>query len=373
MTPPAIEPISLPGAQAAVGEAQWIETPQKTEELADRLSQTHLLGFDTEFVRERTYYPKPGLVQISDGQRIWLIDVLTINDHSGLRTLIQRPTTQSVFHSVGEDLEVIAQLTGQLPANLFDTQIAAALLGFPAQMRYEHLVEAIFGVALPGGQARSNWCARPLSSSLLEYAAQDVIFLPTMASFLTEKLADCGRLAWLEEDCQRLINEKSTSTVDDGLARVKGVMRLPTQALAYADALVRWRDDQAKSRDLPKSFIVKDDLLVSLADRAAQGGPAASLQAHQSQLKKLASSCLDTLESVDPAGFEPPPTLRPLTPEEKKTLKHFQAVVSGIADKLNIDGSLLASKRHLTRILLGIPTPATTGWRGEILKDPLGL
>ena len=292
--PPAIEPISFPNAQAAVGGAQWIETAEQTEVLADQLSETTCLGFDTEFVRERTYYPRPGLVQISDGQRIWLVDVLTITDHSGLRSLIQRPTTQSVFHSVGEDLEVIAQLTGQLPAKLFDTQIAAALLGFPAQMRYEHLVEAIFNVALPGGQARSDWCARPLSSSLLEYAAQDVIFLPTMAAFLTEKLEACSRLAWLEEDCQRLIDEKNTSPAEEGLARVKGVMRLPARALAYAHALVMWRDDQAKSRNLPKSFIMRDDLLVSLADSAAQAGPAASLRAHKSQLRKLASSCLTT-------------------------------------------------------------------------------
>lgn len=370
--PVTVPNVALPHAPQAVEEARWVESRSHYEEVLDHLSTKTLIGIDTEFVRERTFYPSPGLVQLSDGDTVWLIDVVTLEDHGPLKALIDQPNATKVLHSVGEDLEILSLLTDSYPENLLDTQVAAALLGFPAQIRYEHLIEQVFGVTLPGGQARSNWCQRPLAGSLLEYAAQDVIYLPRLAETLCDELERLGRLEWVQEDCARFIRHRKSAHRHPALLRVKGAGRLSKIAMAYAANLAQWRDTEAKARNLPRSFIVKDENLVELASQAERVGKIRAVSQLKNVLRRFSEPCLIVLESTDPTGFQVPNGLLPLTPEQKQLLKIWQKKVSELAHGLNIEPSIVASKRELTRLLRGESPDWLNGWRGSLIRDQLG-
>ncbi len=361
-----------PHASRAVADAQWVDCPTQYAELVQTLSAADWLGMDTEFVRERTFYPKPGLVQLSDGHVVWLVDVVTLSDHAPLATLIARPSGHQVLHSVGEDLEIFKLLTGQCPQHLFDTQLAAAMLGLGLQTRYEHLIEQVFGDSLPGGQARSNWCQRPLSTRLLSYAAQDVIYLPALADVLATALEKHNRLSWLHEDCARLVAQKERSWTADPLLRIKGVGRLPRQAMAYVSELAQWREEQAKARNLPRSFVLKDDVLCSLGLMAHRSGVDAAIDAHRNALGRWLTPCVKALASADPDGFEVPVALLGLNTEQRQTLKQWQGRIAALAQSLNVEPALIASKRELSRVLMGDRPEWMDGWRGPLVQDALG-
>ena len=368
-----ISPQENERADQAVSRAQLLTRPDEWRELAERLPGTPALGLDTEFVRERTFFPRPGLVQLSDGERIWLLDPVAQSDFSGLESALRDSETIKVLHSVGEDLEIFQLLTQTVPRPLFDTQIAAAMLGQPLQTRYETLCETVFGVQLAGGQARSNWCKRPLAPELLTYAAQDVIWLPRLQQVLSESLEDRGRLEWLQEDCKRLVDRAEADEAGDPLVRVKGAGRLDDEALACLRALAQWRDRQARQRDLPRSFVMRDEPLLELAAagrdpqrRAEAFGklPERARARHRAALEAL-------LDEVDPSGFERPAELHQLTPDQRQAIKLAQNAVRTLAERLGVDPALIASKRELTKVVRGERPDWLDGWRGPLLAEAL--
>lgn len=371
--PVALPTVTLSHAPLAVEQAHWLKSDADYERVSAHLATQPSIGIDTEFVRERTFYPSPGLVQLSDGHSVWLVDVVNLEDHTPLKALLDQPRATKILHSVGEDLEILSLLTGSYPEPLLDTQVAAAFLGFPAQMRYEHLIEQVFGVDLPGGQARSNWCQRPLSASLLAYAAQDVIYLPLLAEALCEQLDRIGRLGWVQEDCARLIDQKKRAHQQPPVLRVKGAGRLPKIPMAYVERLAQWRDQEAKARNLPRSFILKDDVLLDLATQTDRLGAPEAIAKLKGILKRFAEPCLEVLESTKPDDFEIPTALLPLTPDQKQMLKSWQLRIAELASSLNIEPSLIASKKELTRLLQGDSPDWLLGWRGPMVRDQLGL
>ena len=353
----------VPHASEAVANSLWVDSLSQLNEMIEHLFGAPWVGVDTEFVRERTYYPAPGLVQISDGQKVWLVDVMALPNLDQLTETIRAEKSQFIFHSVGEDLEVMSLLMTKPLSRLFDTQVAAALIGFPAQMRYEHLIKAVFDTELMGGQARANWRQRPLSPAMLEYAAQDVIYLPKLAECLSERLSELGRLSWHEEECQRLLEKRALPSNQPLYIRVKGAGRLSPMALAFLDSLASWRDKAAKEKNLPRSFVIKDDALIDIATRVAHGSINSALSAHQKTLGSLLLDCRATLESTSVDDFEPSRWIKPLSPDQRKQLKYWQSQVRTIATELNIDPTIIASKSELTRLLHGEHPTWLTGWR----------
>lgn len=346
-----------------MAEAAWVGAHPALSEAAAHWQTRPWLGLDTEFVRERTYYPRPGLVQVSDGERVWLVDALADLPWPALAETLSHPDTTKVLHSVGEDLEVLKLLTQGQPQPLFDTQIAAAMLGRPLQLRYEHLVEEIFGAALPGGKARSDWCQRPLADDLLQYAAADVIWLPRLAEHLAGQLQACGRLSWLEEDCDRLLRSAQAASIHP-VVRVKGAAGLDDEALAMAARLAAWRDEVAQARDLPRSFVVRDEQLLALAKEgpsALSGLPMPAQRRHGAALRAL-------LDSGPEPDFTRPVELVALTPEDRAAIKALQDKVTKTATELGVEPAVLASKKQLTRVVRGERPDWLDGWRGEILS-----
>lgn len=332
------------------------------------------VGLDTEFVRERTFYPKPGLLQFSDGRQIWLIDPVALADdptfQSFLSDLLNNPTSCKILHSVGEDFEVLEMLCGQRPQPLFDTQIAAAMLGWPLQLRYESLVEELLGLQFPGGLARNNWCSRPLPDAWLQYAAQDVIALPAMRVALEQRLEQAGRLHWLHEDCHRMVKSSSQATAP--ILRIRSAARLNDDALARLDLLANWRDDQARARDLPRSFILNDATLLELARKPPQDASALAKVdgVHAGLVRRHAEEMLALLGQPT-THFQRPPELVPLTSSQQVAIKQMQQIVRNIAEQLNLEPPLIASRRELTRLVQTGNSEWLNGWRGEVLADSL--
>jgi ribonuclease D len=357
-------------ADLAVRSARFIDPGQSLSSEAEAWRQRPVIGLDTEFVRERTFYPRPGLIQLYDSEQVFLIDPIGRSTRNELTDLMKDQSVTKVFHSVGEDLEVMQMVCGEVPDPLFDTQIAAALLGYPLQSRYEALISECFDVELAGGQARSDWCKRPLAQKLLDYAASDVVWLIELQKLLSESLEASGRLSWLIEDCQRLVANARGGDSRPPLLRVKGAGRLDPQGLGWLDRLSAWREEQAHQRDLPRSFIIKDDTLIDLADEAASGtglGALAALPPRERQ--RYESSLSELLSQATPSPIERPIELQRLEPDQRQTLKNAQIKVRKLADSLQIDPALLASKRALTQLLFGETPDWAEGWRKEFLTD----
>jgi ribonuclease D len=372
--PPSFAPYcQVPHAAKAVANPHWVQTKAELHAMMEQMKEAQWVGLDTEFVRERTYFPTPGLLQVSDGAKVWLVDVVALPNLDLLAEWMNHHGGEFIFHSLGEDLEILSILMKEPPTRLFDTQLAAALLGFPTQMRYEHLVKAVFDVELPGGQARANWCRRPLSASMLEYAAHDVIYLPKLAECLSQHLSELGRLAWLEEDCQRLIERRRSHHSPPLYTRIKGAGRLSDGGLAYLKNLANWRDQQARARNIPRSFILKDDAMIDLAGNAERLSVNEALSNHRKTLGTLFSTCQSSLESAKVNQFRRSVWLKALSPEQRQQLKHWQQQVKTIGQSLNIDPTIIASKNELTRLLHGESAESLNGWRRPYLDAIVGV
>ncbi|HLS05425.1 MAG TPA: HRDC domain-containing protein [Wenzhouxiangella sp.] len=358
-------------AKAAVANATLLTSPA-IEEMLHKCSEAPAIGIDTEFVRERTFYPRPGLVQISNGRQVWLLDAVAVESSPLLGELLDSKATTKILHSVGEDLEILRMVGGRWPQKLFDTQVAAAMLGQPLQIRYESLAALVLGIEPDGGRARSNWRKRPLAPELLQYAAEDVIWLPALKDRLSELLEQAGRLDWLREDCRRLVERARAGDTTPPITRVKGAGRLPTADLAFVDALSRWRESMARQRDLPRRFVLGDDTLLDFARLAAAGRFGQALGKLTPKQRRSYSETLEkAVGSVNPDRFQLPATLRPFSPEEREQLRTAQKIVRDVAARLEVEPALLASKRELARLVRGEYPDWLHGWRKDILSDPL--
>jgi len=339
---------------------------------ADKMTSVGAIGVDTEFVRERTYFPRPGLLQFSDGKQAWLVDPVKLEGSPALEGLVaaimKNAGASKILHSTGEDLEVIDMVGHAEPAPLFDTQRAAALLGWPLQIRYELLARDLLGIEFPGGLGRNDWCRRPLPEAWIEYAANDVIALPRMREVLSEKLERAGRLGWLVEDCRRILRRQHQES--DPVLRIKGAARLSDEELERLARLARWREAQARSRDIPRGFVVADPVLLELArKRSIKAQDFDPFESGRQRVGKRDRVAIMDLMDADPGEYQRPPELYLLSNEQRGRIKEMQERVRQIAEELEVEPAVIASKRDLTRKVHGVECDWLNGWRGELLHD----
>lgn len=342
--------------------------------------QSHLqdppawVGLDTEFVRERTYWPQLALVQMAIRDKILLIDPLVPGMTDALRPLLAAPDVLKVMHSASEDLVALSHDCGALPAPLFDTQIAASLCGIGGGMGYQKLVQEVTGVALAKGETRSDWLKRPLSDAQLEYAADDVVHLDAIYHFLQDRLDSLGRGAWQQQDCARML---ANGGGEEGerwphlAMRSAQVMDPPAQRRLLR--LLRWRDTQARSSDKPRTWILDNELATLLArippsDRTALQ---AQLDGHPKAPRKLGDAIWQALAT--PLGDEADaPLARNASNEDKAALKRLQEAVSACSTELGLPDGILASRRYLELLQENGTWPtALAGWRRELLEPRL--
>jgi ribonuclease D len=338
------------------------------------------IALDTEFVRERTYYPRLCLIQLASENQLALVDPLAIEDPGPLLALLCDPARTKLLHAARQDIEVLLPLTRVPPAPVFDTQLAAALIGFPAQVGYGELVRQLLGIELSKDHARTDWARRPLSPEQLAYAADDVRYLPALAALLEDRLAAAGRRGWMEED-SAAFTDLALYRVEPTQAwrRLKGLERLDPAEQGAIRALAQWREERAMERDLPRGWVLPDAALFEIARVRPRTREALSRLA--SVPRGAAMRAADEILAVvaGQAGIEEAAVVdtrvRP-GPDQLRQLKALQARLIGIAAELGIQPEVLATRRDLTALLRGERDVAVlSGWRrvtvGELLLAAL--
>ena len=361
----------------------FIDTDAGLAAAAQVWAAAPVLGLDTEFVRTNPFYHRLGLIQVSDGSTSWLVDPLAARDLTPLAAVFRSPGVK-VLHSASEDVEVFYRALGVLPEPLFDSQIAGAFAGAGAFLSYQKLVAAYLGVELAKEETRTDWMARPLSPGQLAYAAEDVAYLAPLYERLTAELRELGRLNWVFEDSAALL-DTSRFQEDDAAAylRIKGAGRLDRRQLGALQTLAAWREKEARQRDLPRNFVLKEGLLLDLATRRPK---------LPKELQKLASfdarqAARDGavwLELLAQAEERPEPELpprlagKPISPAAREVEGRLRDKVRERAAELNVPPEILAPRRTLDallRLTLGKSEPRLPreleGWRREAIGEDL--
>ena len=368
---------ALTTALEAADRPIMLETAAQVSRAAKAWRRAGLLALDTEFVRERTYHADLGLVQLSDGQTVWLIDPLLDGVLEPLAELLADERIVKLLHSPSEDLEVLLHTTGELPVPLVDSQLACARLGQPLQLGYHKAAEWLLGIPIDKDLTRSNWLARPLRPELLHYAALDVCVLPLMWAQLREQLDALDRLPWLEEDCARMLRE-ARQPVDpqNSWARIRGVGRLDGDSLAILQSLAAWRESEAQARNRPRGFIVKDPVLLAIAreqmdhPRDLETLDDFHARARQRYGREITRRVREVLDSG--ATLPVPPQAGP---KERETFKTMRRLVTEKAEALAIEPTVLATKKDMEALIFSgpeYPLPERLGgWRRPIVGEPL--
>ena len=354
----------------------FVSDAASLEALALKLQHEPEFAFDTEFIRERTYYPQLCLVQLATSEIVACVDPLAIKELAALDALVSQSAAVKVVHAVRQDLEALLTRLKSPPVRLFDTQVAAALIGLPPQVGYADLAQRYLGVALDKTHARTDWSARPLAAAQLQYAADDVRYLLPLREVLARELERLGRLAWFEEEMIRH-STAGTRQVDpeEAWQRLKGLDGLDARRLATAKALARWREERAIRRNRPRGWILSDDALYAMvralpADRAAlerlELVPRGLIEKEAANLTALVQS---TAAVHDPAP--PVPRGRP-DPQQQRRLKRLTSTVRAVAERLKVSPEVLATRRDLQQILAGnTDVEPLRGWRREIIGAAL--
>jgi ribonuclease D len=343
-------------------DAIWIDRSEQLDSLAHTLESQAAIGLDTEFLRERTFFPKLCLLQLSAAGQIWCIDTLAVGSLDALMPALTAAGVRKLIHAARQDLEALYLTAKHVVSPVFDTQIAAACVGMKPQVGYAELVKTLLDVTIPKGQTRTDWSKRPLSAAQLEYAADDVLYLGAVAAELTRRLQELGREHWVLEDCLEL-EERRLYEPDPLQAweRLRGIGQLAPEPRGRAKAIAVWREKVARERDLPRAWILSDAAIFSIA-HANPDSPAA-LDAVQPMNERFAAALLDALALSSTDDAQPAQDLRP-TPEQKALLERLIKIVDARAAELKVSAEVLAPRGELKALAMGKRgTAALRGWR----------
>ena len=344
--------------------------------LCERLASADFVCVDTEFMRENTYWPILCLLQIATPDEAAAIDPQadTLNLDPLLDLIVENDKVLKVFHAGGQDLEIIHNLTGKVPASLFDTQIAAMALGYGEQIGYSNLVESVLGHNLDKGARFTDWSRRPLDKRQIDYAIADVTHLSTIFPKLVNKLMKTGRGGWLDEEMERLADPSSFFfPPEDAWKRLKLPSRNPA-VLGRLKALAGWRESEARAKNLPRGRILKDDTLNDLAGHPPQTqedlGKVRGLSAGWRN-NDIGARMMTALAKAAPLGPEDLPDREPKRPgltkdaalvsDLLKLLLKIRAKDAGVAAKL------IARSDELEALAAGVRDRLAilSGWRFE--------
>ena len=367
--------------------ATWIDRPEALAEAVARWQASPAdVALDTEFVFERTYRPRLGIIQLAVAGEIALIDGVRLRDLSTLGPLLADPACRKLLHSGSGDIPILRRACGVSMHGLLDTQIAAAFAGLGPTLSYAALVKLLLGVELAKHETRTDWTRRPLSPDQLRYAAEDVEYMPAVAAALEEQLRTLGRLEWALEDSATLsVNDGDTPDPAGAWRRVKGIDRLNTTSRAVARALAAWREREAERADLARPFLLRDETLLALAKRDAldpadvKALPGFDPRRHAGFGARWASA-LDAARADAAAGTAPPEDSR--TPADVRDRQEaigvrVAALVTQKATELGLAGELLLSRRQRERAIEtwmrtgGSLAAALGGFRGALFGAEL--
>ena len=360
-----------------------INTPNALETLVNRALDAPCVGIDTEFVWEQTYYPRLGIVQVGLAKNdCHLIDAVTLSDLSPLGTLLSDPHTVKILHDAQQDLWILRRITDAIPCNIFDTRCAAGFAGLSSTLSLGNLLRLCLNIQLPKTETRTDWLRRPLSDKQLEYALNDVRYLPALREHLLTDIHRRGRENWLAEelrqyDIAKLYDDRAP---EEQYTRVKGTGRLSRRDMAIVRELATWREQKARLADRPRAWIIRDDTLVQIARRKPR-----SIQSlkrlrgiPRSTVNQYANSLLNAVQrglAIDEKNCPPiSPPVRP-NPFEDARLDLAMAFLRGRCLSEGIDLAMVASRSEVKEFISpkknATDNPLRAGWRREFLGADL--
>lgn len=360
---------------------EYIDKPEQLTDLCNRIQQAPWIALDTEFLREKTYYPVFCLLQIATPDWVVCVDPIALTDLSKLFAVINNPEKIKVLHSCRQDLEIFYQLTGEVTYPVFDTQIAAPLLGFQENPGYAMLVSKFLNINLSKVHTRTDWSIRPLSEDQIQYAADDVIYLCKVYQLMCQQLEELERLDWLDKDFELLKNKElyQISPVNAWL-KVKGRKRLTGKQLAIIQILTKWREKTAQSENRPKNWLIRDDLLLELAK--LQPTTVAELEKvrgiNERSVKRYGKTICQLIEEAknsSPIAMSDKTKPTQKTVSQEAVLDVLTAVVRMRADENALNPIILATRKDLEKLLFEEQdAPVLRGWRYSMVgKELQGL
>lgn len=355
---------------------RWIDSD---DELADVLAELVTLpryAIDTEFHRERTYFPALALVQLAwhgeAGQELVLVDPLKV-DVAQFADLFASDA-EAVFHAAQQDLDVLTSSVGAVPRRLFDTQIAGGFVGYGTPSLVS-LLQGELGITVPKGDRLTDWLRRPLTDAQREYAAADVAYLLEVQDRLIAELDSLGRLSWAREACDELrLRPTGMADPNDAWTRLKDVKGLRPRARAIAQALAAWRERTAAARNIPVRQVLPDLAILGIAQRrpATEGDLKQARGVDERfQRGKVAAEILAAVAAGNVAEPpDPPVSSDDLERDLRPAVTLVSAWVSQVAKQERIDTALLATRADLISLLAGDPDARLRhGWRAELLGE----
>jgi len=335
------------------------------------------LALDTEFIREQTYYPQLCLIQIASADRVACIDPLALPSLDPLLDLLYDPAITKVLHAAQQDLEIFYHLRGAVPTPVFDTQLAALVLGHGSQIGYAALVQQLLGVELDKSHTRANWRHRPLAPEWLAYAAADVRYLRELYLRQQAALAARGWLDALAEDFAALAAlDRYRLQPWEAWRRVREHNRLRGVQRAVLRALAAWREERASTHDRPRRWILDDAALLELARRMPKtpdelshirGLPATTVQRQgETLLARIATA------RAEPPEQWPVRTARShVSPEQAAKVDEMLRLIAARADHNRIPSQCLADRWDVEKLLLGEDSLLLHGWRAAVVGREL--
>lgn len=355
----------------------YISTSDELSAFCERIGNEPVIAVDTEFLRERTYYPKLCLVQVGTPKEIGAIDPILIEDLSPLARIFADERVTKVFHACGQDLEVILDSMGVTCASVFDTQVAAAFLGMRQQVSYASLVEAYAGVRLPKAESLTDWSRRPLDPEQLTYAEDDVRYLPGIYDRMVEQLVERDRLAWVQPEMAEATDPSHMHRDPrEAYLRLKRSSSLTRRQLAIAREVCAWREQTAASHDVPRKWVLSDEVVVEVCKRAPR---------NRDRLRKIRGTdqlserdVHDLLDAVR-AGEEVPGSACPQqerhahpSAEVESVVDLMVALVRIVSEKSGIATQLIATRDDLVEFAQDrSKSRLATGWRHELAGKQL--
>lgn len=358
-----------------------IDNAEDLQALIERARKTNAVALDTEFVWERTYYPRLGLIQLAlSNEECFLIDPCVLDDLSPLGELLADPAVVKIFHDAPQDLIILRNVTGADPKNIFDTRLAAGFAGLSSTLSLGALIELLLDIKLEKTETRTNWLTRPLHTRQKEYAMDDVRYLRALRVLLLARtMPDAER--WLEEELLKLNDPKNYIGVTDlsRYRKIRGAGKLNRHSLAILQELACWREEEARKRNRPRGHIVHDNVLLCIARQQLRDKSAIQdcgdistrcvnaygdmlVQAVQKGLSRPLEDCPPLLQNIK------------LNSKEKTALIKLHDFIILKSDIHGIDPALVGNKSDLKELVKHSSFPSSqikqkSGWRRHFLAE----
>ena len=357
---------------------RWIDSSSDAIVALEEIARENHYFLDTEFHREKTYFPQLALVQIAAGDQIFILDPLTI-DLDLFGDLFERDAV-CVMHAAQQDLDVLSQSVGAIPQRILDTQLLAGFLGY-TQPSLASLLQSFLKITVPKGDRLTDWLRRPLSRDQLNYAASDVAYLPELLNIIDTRLAEKGRTEWAYEACEELrLRKTGPQSPDEAWLRVKDVRTLKGRARWVARSVSEWREKRAMSLDIPPRHVLSDIAVLGIAQRAPRNANDllqcrgvdqrhASGQNGQALLDAIKQGVADS--SQGDLSF-PTNDTDDLDKSMRPAATLVSAWVTELARTSELDAGLLGTRKDINELLSGVPHARMRhGWRAQIVGQDI--